>query len=81
VLFAANIGIGGDLVAFFFYRLSPQLQRRVKLLTLGSVASFVTLCGVYFGYESARLSFIGGYTLALTLLCIGAITALGSGLL
>ena len=76
LLVVAAIAIVGGLVVLFFYRLSPHWQRRVKLFTLGSAASFVTVCGVYFGYEFARLSFFSGYTLTLAFLGIGAIASL-----
>src|SRR5437660_5643727 len=72
LLVVAAIAIVGGLIAFFCYRLSPHWQRRVKLITLGSAATFVTMCGVYFGYQFARLSVFSGHTpLALALLCIG----------
>ena len=76
LLVVAAIAIIGGLIALFFYRLSPHWQRRVKLITLGLTATFVTMCGVYFGYQFARLPVFGGHTLALALLCIGTIAAL-----
>ncbi len=75
-LFVAAIGIGGGLAAFLFYRLSPHWRRGVKLFTLGSAASFVTLGGICFGCQFARLSVIGSDTLALVLLPVGVIAAL-----
>src|SRR5437763_2253146 len=65
LLVVAAVAIVGGLVAFIFYRLSPHCQRRVKLLTVGSAASFVTVCGLYFGYQFLRLSVFGGYALTL----------------
>jgi len=76
LLFVAAIGIGGGLIAFLFYRLSPRLRRGVKLFTLGSAASLVTLCGIYFGCQAARPSVIGNDTLALVLLPAGVLAAL-----
>ena len=76
LLFVPAIGIGGGLVAFLFYRLSPHWRRGVKLFTLGSAASFMTLGGIYFGYLAARPSVIGGDTLALVLLPVGVIATL-----
>jgi len=38
----AGIAIGGGLITLAFYRLSPRLQRGVKLFTLGSAASCLT---------------------------------------
>jgi hypothetical protein len=72
----AAIAIVGGMVTFFFCRLSSHWQRRVKLITIGSAASFVTTFGVYFGYCSFQIAFGGGYILALVFLCIGAIAAL-----
>ncbi len=48
LLVVAAIAIGGGLIAFLFYSLSPHWQRRAKLITLGSAAGFVTLAGGYF---------------------------------
>ena len=76
LLVVAAIAITGGLVAFIFYRLSPHYRRRVKLITLGSAASFVTACGVYFGYQFLRLSLCSGYTLALAFLCVGTVASL-----
>jgi len=76
LLVVAVVAVVGGLVAFLFYRLSPHCQRRVKLVTMGSAASFVTVCGVYFGYQFLHLSVFGGYTLALAFLCVGTIAAL-----
>ena len=76
LLAVAAIAIVGGVVAFVFYRLSPHCQRRVKLITLGSAAGFVTVCGVYFTYQFLRLSVFSGYTPALAFLCIGMIAAL-----
>ena len=76
LLVVAAIAIVGSLITFFSYRLSPHWQWRVKLITLGSAASFLTMCGVYFGYQFARLSVFRDHTFALALLCIGTIAAL-----
>ena len=53
LLLVAAITIVGGLLAFLFYRLSPHRQRRLKLITLGSAAGFVTVCGLYFRYQLA----------------------------
>jgi hypothetical protein len=76
LIVVAAVAIVGGLIAFVFYWLSPHCQRRVKLITVGSAASFVTVCGVYFGYQFLRLSVFGGYTLGLAFLCIGTIAGL-----
>src|SRR5260370_1059562 len=75
LLVVAAIAVVGGLVVYFFYRLSPHWQRRVRLLALGSAASFLTVGGVYCGYQLARLSVFSGYTDTLTFLGIGAIAA------
>jgi hypothetical protein len=51
----AAIGITGGLIAFGFAALSPRLQHRAKLITLGSGASFVTLAGGYASFKFASL--------------------------
>ena len=76
LLLVAVIGIVGGLLTFLFYRLSPRLQRRVKLLTLGLAASFVTAAVVWFLYRAADLSFAGGHLLVLALLSISAVAVL-----
>lgn len=69
LLVVAAFAIGGGLIAWFFCRLSRCWQRKVKLLTLGSVAVFATLCFVFFAYQGANLSEFAGHTLVLVLLC------------
>jgi hypothetical protein len=76
LLVVALIAIVGGLLTLLFYRLSPHSQRRVKLFTLGLAASFVTVCGLYFVFQFARLQAFSGYTLALALLCVGVVAAL-----
>jgi len=76
LLLVAAIGIVGGLLTLGFYRLSPGLQRRVKLLTLGLEASFVTLACGWLAYRTADFYFAGGHTLILALLSIGAVAAL-----
>ena len=76
LLLVAAIGIVGGLMAFFFYRLSPHSQRRVKLLILGLAASFVTLACGWFLYRAADFSFAGGHTLIMALLSISAVALL-----
>lgn len=51
----AAIGITGGLIAFGFAALSPRLQHRAKLITLGLGASFVTLAGGYTSFKFASL--------------------------
>ena len=55
LLLVAAIGIVGGLVAFGFSALSPRLQRGVKLVVLGSGASFVMVAGSYFSFQVANL--------------------------
>lgn len=55
LLLVAAIAIVGGLIVFCFCLLSPRLQRRVRLLTLGSVASFVMIAGGYFALRFWRL--------------------------
>jgi len=55
LLLVAAIGIVGGLSVFGFYKLSPRLQRRAKLVSLGLAASFVMLAGGYFSFFLFRL--------------------------
>jgi drug/metabolite transporter (DMT)-like permease len=56
LLFVAVIGIAGGLAMFAFSALSPRFQRGVKLVLLGSCASFVTVAGGYFTCLFFRLA-------------------------
>jgi drug/metabolite transporter (DMT)-like permease len=56
LLFVAVIGIASGFILFFFSALSPRLQRRVKLVVLGSGASFVMMAGGYITFQVASLS-------------------------
>ncbi len=56
LLLIAAIGIAGGLAAFGFSALSPRLQRRAKLVALGSGGVFVMLAGGYFAFQFAGLS-------------------------
>ena len=55
LLLVAAIGIAGGLITFGFSVLSPRLQRRAKLVALGSGAVFVVLAGGYFAFQFAAL--------------------------
>lgn len=55
LLLIAAIGIVGGLVAFGFSALSPRLQRRAKLVALGSGGVFVMLAGGYFAFRFVGL--------------------------
>ena len=76
LILVAVIGIVGGLLIFAFYQLSPRLQRRAKLLTLGLAASFVTMSFGWFLYRAADFSFAGGHALILALLSICTVAAL-----
>ncbi len=55
LLLVAVIGIAGGLVTFGFSVLSPRLQRRAKLVALGSGGVFVILAGGYFAFQFVGL--------------------------
>ncbi len=55
LLLVGVIGIFGGLVTFGFSALSPRLQRKVKLVVLGSGAGFVTLAGGYLSFQVFNL--------------------------
>jgi H+/Cl- antiporter ClcA len=82
LLLVVAIGIAGGAVAFAFFRLSPRLQRRFKLLALGLAGSLVTLAGGYFSFWLAGLSpqldsAIGGnHTFWIVLPCTIAVAGL-----
>jgi hypothetical protein len=81
LLLVAVIGIAGGLVAFGFSALSPRLQRGVKLVVLGSGASFVMLAGGYLSFQVASLPKLVDPTLSrhipwILLLCTIAVAGL-----
>ena len=81
LLLVAIIAITGGLIAFVFDRLSPQLKSSVKLFTLGSVASCLTVLTGYFTFEVARLSSLlgssdGRRAFMLVPLCLGLVVVL-----
>ena len=81
LLLAAGAGIIGGLVALFFDRLSLRLKRSVKLLTLGSAASGLTLVGGYFLFRLTNSlpelsSSDTSEALFLVPLCLGTVAAL-----
>jgi len=55
LLVVGAIALGGGLVVYLFYQLSLHWQRRVKLVTLGFTAAFVTLAGCCFSFFLAGL--------------------------
>jgi hypothetical protein len=55
LLLVALIAIAGGLLAFSFSTLSPKLQRRIKLVLLGSASAFVMLVGACISYQFAAL--------------------------
>ena len=55
LLLVAAIGIAGGLITFGFSVLSPRLQRRAKLVALGSGGVCVVLAGGYFAFQFATL--------------------------
>ncbi|MGA3178938.1 MAG: hypothetical protein ABSF38_01200 [Verrucomicrobiota bacterium] len=60
LLWVAAIAIGGGLIAEGFCRLSPRLQRRVKICATGLVATFLTIFTGYFLYQIAGLFSVVG---------------------
>lgn len=52
----AVIGIAGGLIVFGFLALPPRLQRKIKLVLLGSGGSFITLVGGYFSFSIFQTS-------------------------
>jgi hypothetical protein len=76
LLIVAVVGMVGGVTVFLFYRLPSRWRYKIKLLTLGSTAGFVTLAVGYFVYDAVRFSFAASYLLPFTLLYIGAIAAL-----
>ena len=60
LLWVAAIAIGGGLILHFYSRRSLRVQRKAKLVVVGSAAIFCTLFTIVFSYQIARLSFALG---------------------